>query len=75
MARFQELIVWQKAHALTLAVYPATRGFPQEERYNLLLARDLGYLPMARWEPLAQQVVEVIRLCKAWVQKLDAERR
>jgi len=32
---FQELIVWQKAHAFVLAVYAATRCFPKEELYGL----------------------------------------
>jgi four helix bundle protein len=32
---FQDLIVWQKAHTLTLRIYEATRTFPQEERYGI----------------------------------------
>ena len=32
---FQDLIVWQKAHALTLNVYGATKGFPSDERYGI----------------------------------------
>jgi four helix bundle protein len=32
---FQDLIVWQKAHAFVLRVYAATRCFPKEERYGL----------------------------------------
>ncbi len=32
---FQDLIVWQKAHAFVLQVYTATRQFPKEERYGL----------------------------------------
>jgi four helix bundle protein len=32
---FQDLLVWQKAHALVLAVYKTTGKFPQEERYGL----------------------------------------
>ncbi len=32
---FQDLIVWQKAHAFVLQVYAATRRFPKEERYGL----------------------------------------
>src|SRR5437867_11172830 len=31
----KELIVWQKAHQLTLAVYSATKGFPKEETYGI----------------------------------------
>ena len=33
---FQELIVWQKSHALTLSVYRLTRGFPKEELFGLV---------------------------------------
>jgi four helix bundle protein len=32
---FQDLIMWQKAHAFVLQVYAATRQFPKEERYGL----------------------------------------
>jgi four helix bundle protein len=32
---FKELVVWQKAHQLVLAVYAATKQFPREEIYGL----------------------------------------
>ena len=32
---FEDLIVWQKAHAFVLSVYKATRKFPKEETYGL----------------------------------------
>ena len=32
---FRELKVWQKAHALALAVYGVTASFPPHERYGL----------------------------------------
>jgi four helix bundle protein len=35
MRPFRELIVWQKAHRLTLDVYAATKAFPQSELYGL----------------------------------------
>src|SRR5437773_9876712 len=31
----KELIVWQKAHKLTLEVYSATKSFPKEETYGI----------------------------------------
>ncbi len=33
--RFEDLIVWQKAHALVLAVYHYSGGFPKSEVYGL----------------------------------------
>jgi four helix bundle protein len=35
MKDFKELIVWRKAHAITLAIYAASRSFPKEELYGL----------------------------------------
>jgi len=35
MRDFRGLKVWKKGHALTLAVYRATRTFPAEEKYGL----------------------------------------
>jgi hypothetical protein len=32
---FEDLVVWQKAHAFALSVYRATRSFPKEELYGL----------------------------------------
>jgi len=36
MKTFRELMVWQHAHALVLAVYRATGRFPDSERYGLV---------------------------------------
>ena len=36
MQAFKKLQVWQKAHALTLAVYKLTLSFPNDERYGLI---------------------------------------
>ena len=33
--KFQDLIVWQKAHALVLSIYKMTRLFPREELFGL----------------------------------------
>lgn len=32
---WRDLLVWQKAHAATLAVYRITKTFPPDERYRL----------------------------------------
>ena len=34
--KFEDLIVWQKSHQLTLEVYRVTRGYPREELYGLV---------------------------------------
>ena len=33
--RFEELVVWQKAHQLVLAIYKLTKNFPKEEIFGL----------------------------------------
>jgi four helix bundle protein len=35
MRNFKDLLVWEKAHRLTLALYNITRAFPKEELYGL----------------------------------------
>jgi four helix bundle protein len=48
---FHELKVWQKAHELTLAVYPATAKFPREELYGLTTQmRRAGASIAADWQ-------------------------
>ena len=32
---FEDLVVWQKAHAFVLGVYKVTRAFPRDEAYGL----------------------------------------
>jgi four helix bundle protein len=36
MRDFRELVVWQKAHALTLKLYPRVMLFPNHELYGLI---------------------------------------
>lgn len=47
MQDFRNLKVWQKAHALTLAVYRATSAFPPDERFGLTiqLRRTASLIP------------------------------
>ena len=35
MQNFRNLVVWQKAHSLTLGLYKNTSSFPVEERFGL----------------------------------------
>jgi four helix bundle protein len=35
MRDFHDLLVWQKAHQLTLTIYKATASFPRDELYGL----------------------------------------
>ncbi len=35
MQNFRELIVWQKAHQLTLNIYSLTKQFPSDEKFGL----------------------------------------
>jgi four helix bundle protein len=35
LRNFKDLVVWEKAHALTLALYQTTRAFPKEEMYGI----------------------------------------
>lgn len=107
MQNFRNLIAWNKAHAVVLAVYKATRSFPATERYGLqiqlrrstssiatnlaegcgrstagsfaafveiafasaseaeyqvLLARDLGFIKDDVFAPLTHDIVEIKRM-------------
>ena len=110
---FEDLIVWQKAHAWVLAAYRVSDGFPPKEiylltaqlqraavsipaniaegfkkmgvadkrrfmniaqgsleecRYDLILARDLGYGDVAKLLP---QLEEVSRLLDAYTRAIE----
>ena len=34
--RFQDLLVWKKAHQLVLSIYKVTKSFPKEELYGII---------------------------------------
>ena len=115
---FTELVVWQKAHRLTLNVYAETHAFPRNEmfgltsqmrrsaasiptniaegsvfdegkqfrrylglalasgaelEYQLILSRDLTYLPLDRFHPLNAQLSEVKRMLVAFRRRLADE--
>jgi four helix bundle protein len=36
LERFEDLVVWQRAHELTLGVYRLTSGFPRDEKFGLV---------------------------------------
>lgn len=108
---FTDIVVWQKAHQLTLLVYRLTDGFPKQEvfglvsqmrrcavsvpsniaegfrrkskadclhfytialgsleelRYQLLLARDLGYITKDEYMRATTLGVEVGKLINGW---------
>jgi four helix bundle protein len=35
MRRFEDLLIWQRGHILTLSIYQASTSFPKEELYGL----------------------------------------
>ena len=118
MQDYKKLKVWEKAHALTLAVYRSTEAFPRHEQYGLasqlqrcsssvpsnivegcglntnkellrhlhiamgsaketeyqlLLAKDLGYISPDIYATLEQQVNEVERMLSALIGKIKHE--
>lgn len=44
---FTDLLVWQKAHGLTIEVYRVTKKFPEEERFRLInqVCRSVSSIP------------------------------
>ena len=63
---FTKLIAWQKAHQLVVKIYTTTTSFPPHEIHSLtelqnqlLIARDIGYLPVEKFRDLAEQTIEI----------------
>lgn len=119
ITKFTELIVWQKAHKLVLAIYKLTEQFPTSEQfgltsqlrraavsvtsnivegferstnkelrqflvisrgslaetqYQLLLARDLGYISTNEFNKLAKDSVEVHKLINGFMKSLQTRK-
>ena len=49
-------------------------GSASEVEYQLLLARDLGYVDARSYEELARDIVEVKRMLGGFIQRLLADR-
>ncbi|MCD4739206.1 MAG: four helix bundle protein, partial [Anaerolineae bacterium] len=47
-------------------------GSASELEYQLLLVRDLGYLPEQDYEPLFNQVTEVEKMLTSFIRRLRA---
>lgn len=50
--RFEQVVAWQKSHALALRIYAATRDFPREELFGLTSHQGLREQldkPRASW--------------------------
>lgn len=120
MQDFHQLKVWQKSHAVALAVYEATRSFPKEElygltsqmrraavsvpsniaegcgrdsqpqfahflqiafgsaselEYQLLLARDLGFLVTSAYGTLNTDITECKRMLASLIQTVRPSNR
>ena len=67
MGDFHNLVVWHKAHALTLAVYWLHGTLPE---YHLLLARDLGYMSRTDFAEAANGTEQVKRMLRRLVDRL-----
>lgn len=46
-------------------------GSASETEYHLLLSKDLGFLSLSEYEPLATEVVEVKRMLTSFIKKLS----
>ncbi|MBN2384920.1 four helix bundle protein [bacterium] len=49
--RFQDLIVWQKAHQFVVTFYKMTGEFPREERYSLTLQFRRAAVSIPEYHP------------------------
>ncbi len=47
MRDFQQIFIWQKAHALALSIYKVTASFPSTEIYGLIsqMRRSAASIP------------------------------
>ena len=115
MRNFQELLVWQKGHELTLKVYKISSSFPKEElfglssqirrsaasvptniaegcsrnsnaemkrfliistgscselEYQIILAKDLGYIPESAFKELSESAITIRRMLHTFIQRL-----
>ncbi|HEY0056778.1 MAG TPA: four helix bundle protein [Pedobacter sp.] len=119
MRNFQDLLIWQKSHQLTLNIYKITQSFPKEEihslisqmrrssssiptniaegcgrnsnpemkrfliysagssselEYQLILSKDLSYIPEHTYNELCGSVVEIRKMIHSFCAKSKLSR-
>ncbi len=62
MRNFQDLVIWQKSHQITLKIYSITRNFPKEEAF--------GYISEDIHIELSQMVIEVRKMIYSFILSL-----
>ena len=74
MVGFRKVKVWQKAHALTLGLYKATRSFPVVGFRKVKVAcRRSRLLGRPRSWTFDEAVVEVKRMLWGFIRKLTSD--
>ncbi len=66
MKDFRDLVVWRKAHLLTLAAYEATAGFPKQELFGMTSRYADAQLPL---RPILRKDVvgvEMLSFSSSW---------
>ena len=116
MRNFQELLVWQKSHELTLKIYQVSGSFPKEEvfglssqirrsassiptniaegcgrnsnaemkrflvistgscselEYQIMLAKDLGYLSDTLFKELPENVITIRKMIHSFIKRIE----
>lgn len=60
--RFEDLEVWQKAHAVVLETYRTTKSFPNDERFGFISQMRRAAVSMAA-PPMLPTTDSLQRLC------------
>ena len=79
MRDFRELDVWHVAHRFTLMLYRITGDFPRQIAFGsaneldceLLIARDLGYLPEQQYKSLMRELSSVKKMLARFIQTIE----
>jgi len=83
ITKFTDLITWQKGHQLVLTedfsrqsskekiqFYYTAKASLTELQNQLLIAKDVKYIPQSKFTRIAQQTIEVHKLINGLIKKL-----
>ncbi|MEK6152720.1 four helix bundle protein [Flavobacteriaceae bacterium 3-367] len=58
MVDYRNYLVWQKSDQLVLDVYPITKRFPKDERFNLV-SKELNFMSDDIFKDLSSKIVQI----------------
>ena len=80
MVDYKKLQIWERSHAIVLEIDELARflviamGSAAEAEYQLLLAKDLGYMDDVIYKKLDDELNQIRKMLNAFIKKVNVRK-